>query len=603
MRQSKNTNYIPQELIDEIREKCDIVQVISDRGVALKSVGKDYKGICPFHEDTSPSFSVSPEKQMFYCFGCQVGGTVFTFLQKYEGLTYIEAVKEVADLVGVALPGNTSRSNINRTSIRELNEFALDFFHRTLKDIRTGEKALNYLKKRGVNNKTIAEMKLGYAPAGDEILKASIRKGFPMKLLQEGGLVKERYGRETDLFRNRLIFPIFDERGVIVGFGGRALDDSLPKYLNSPETLVYQKSKILYNLNFAKKTIQKSKESILVEGYMDAIIPYQAGITNVVASLGTSLSDQHAKLLKRFAETVVIVYDGDSAGIRAALRGLDILVKEGLHVRVAILPEESDPDDFVKKNGAQKFRNLIDKAENLIEFQIQLATKEDDITKIDTKVRIVKEIAPILSNIQNNIELSEYINRLSEELKINRDALITELRKHGVTFKSSQRANSTKSKPKDSRTYIEWHLIKLLLHKPDLVSEVKLHLNHDDFNNRYASQIAQILWTECESSSEVNVSKLIDNCTDEKIRGIMSKLLIDASKSNYRSILDGSKPQHIEESVVEYRVKGCIKKIIDQMLKSLEEQQRASADLNNEEDLEKLVRLRERRKNLKFSKF
>lgn len=611
MKQSKTSNYIPQDLIDDIREKCDIVQVISDRGLALQPSGKEYKALCPFHEEKTPSFYVSPEKQMFYCFGCQAGGTVFTFLQKYEGMSYIDAVKEVADRVGVTLPGQSGqskRSSVNRTSIRELNEFAVEFFQRKLKDSRTGGKALDYLKRRGVHYKTIVEMKLGYAPTGDELLKTAIRQGFSIKLLQEGGLIKERYGRESDRFRNRLIFPIFDERSVPAGFGGRALDDALPKYLNSPETLLYQKSKILYNLNFAKTTIQKSKEAILVEGYMDTVIPYQAGVANIVASLGTSLSERHAKLLKRWTETVIIVYDGDPAGIRAALRGLGILIKEGLRVKVAVLPEDTDPDDFVRKNGVQDFRDLIKKAENVIDFQIQLATKEGNIAEVDTKIQIVKELADTLSNVQSNIELSEYINTLSEQLKIDRELLISDLRKHGVAMTEVRDWNSGKRQSKgrsvksskriESQTYIEWHLIKLLLLKPDLIGKVKLHLNYNDFSNKYAEEIAHMLWLQCEKSPDVDVPKLIDSCTDEKIREIMSKLIFNGSKPQ-RRILDGSKPLQLEENVAEYRVKGCVIKMIDQMLKNLEKQLRLSADSANEDDLEKLVRLHERRKNLK----
>ncbi|MDE0044189.1 MAG: DNA primase, partial [Candidatus Poribacteria bacterium] len=405
---------IPREVIEEIRERTDIVEVISECGVPLRPAGKDYKANCPFHDEKTPSFSVSPQKQIFYCFGCQTGGNVISFVQKREGKSFVESVEWLAGRLGMALPSQDAKAeqaSRKRRGLQDLNRFATQYFHQQLLTRSVGGPALAYLKSRGVNDETIQQSQLGYTtPGRRDLVKAATQAGFSIQQLVDAGLIKNDDHRPVDRFRGRIIFPILDERGIPVGFGGRALaDDLLPKYLNSPTTDLYDKSKTLYNLYQARQEIQKTGRALLVEGYLDALMLHQAGIKNVVASLGTSLSASHASLLKRFSEEVVIVYDGDAAGLQATLRGLHLLLKETLRVRISLLPPDQDPDSFVRDNGVDRFNDEIEKAINLIEFQIQRAVRQDALRNVEVKAQAVKEIGLTLSNVENQVQLNEYV--------------------------------------------------------------------------------------------------------------------------------------------------------------------------------------------------
>ena len=330
MRQA--SNHIPREILDDICAQNDIVEVISESGVLLKPVGKAYKGLCPFHDEKTPSFNVSPEKQAFYCFGCNAGGNVVSFLRKYDGKSFMEAMEWLSERAGVPLPtqdGRARQVSQKRLELQDLNRFAVEHFHRQLLDPQIGGHALAYLKNRAIKDQTIKEFQLGYAtPGRQDIVKAATQAGFSIQQLIDVGLIRSDDQGTMDRFRGRVIFPIRDERGNPVGFGGRALSEGqLPKYLNSPTTALYDKSKTLYNLYEARSGNPKRRRRvILVEGYFDALMPYQAGAQNVVASLGTSFSTSHADLLKRFAEETILLYDGDPAGFQAALRGLHILL-------------------------------------------------------------------------------------------------------------------------------------------------------------------------------------------------------------------------------------------------------------------------------------
>jgi len=556
MQYSSNEYTIPKSLIDEVRDQTDIVQVISEHGIPLRRAGKSYKAPCPFHDEQNPSFSVSPEKQFFYCFGCQASGNVFHFLQKFDGLTFVEAVKTLAERAGIALPGQTSqfsRAQSTLPVLKELNQFALNYFHQQLLNSKIGSRALSYLKNRGITSKTIMTFKLGYAlPSFSDFLKAGARAGFSQQVMLDGGFIKSKEGKPYDAFRGRIMFPIFSDYGDPIGFGGRALDDdNLPKYLNSPETLLYHKGKVLYNLNLARQALtlrareQKSRQVILVEGYFDAIIPYQFGVPNIVASSGTAFTEDHARLLKRYADEIVIMYDGDTAGLNATQRGLDLLVKQGLRVKIALLPRGSDPDNFIRAHGADAFNKLADTAVDFVDFQIRMVCRKKNYRSIEAKVQAAQELCSILSNIKNLVALNEYVKRTAVELEIDEAILWQELRKLGVVIHKPPKTfikYRTKEKPRES---LERQLLECLLQRPDLISQATAQLNYKDFSNENYSKIAEMLFKKSGNGGNIRVQDLIDDCKDEKVRGIISNLFLQSHH-----------PPNLEANV-----NGCIRKL------------------------------------------
>jgi len=550
MQHSSNEYTIPKNLIDEVRDKTDIVQIISEHGIPLKRTGKNYTAPCPFHDEQNPSFSVSPEKQFFYCFGCQAGGTVFQFLQKFDGLTFIETVKTLAERAGIALPGQTqsSRAQSSISVLKELNQFALDYFHKQLLNPTIGSRALAYLKNRGITSKTIMTFKLGYAlPSFSDFLKAGARAGFSQQVMLDGGFIKSKDGKPYDGFRDRVMFPIFSDYGDPVGFGGRALnDDNHPKYLNSPETLLYHKGKVLYNLNLALQALrlhsrqQKSRQIILVEGYFDAIIPYQFGVENIVASSGTAFTEDHARLLKRYSDETVIMYDGDTAGLNATQRGLDLLVKQGLRVKIALLSKDSDPDNFIRAQGVDAFKNLVATAIDFIDFRIRMVCRQKNFRSIEAKVQAAKELCSTLSNVKELVALNEYVKRTAIELEIDESILWQELRKLGVVTNKPSKTlikHGTREKPRES---LERQLLECLLQRPDLISQAASRLSYKDFSNDNYSKIAEILWQKSINGGNIRVQDLISDCNDEKLRGMISSLFLQSrNPPNLEATLNG----------------------------------------------------------------
>jgi DNA primase len=580
------SNQIPREFIEDIRTQNDIVEVISELGIPLRPAGKDYKALCPFHSEKTPSFTVSPEKQFFHCFGCSTGGTVITFLQKHEGKSFIEAVEWLAARVGASLPGGDGKSmqaSRRRLELQDLNRFAMTYFHKQLLTTTIGGSALAYVKNRGITDKTIRHFQLGYTkPDRRDLVRAATQEGFSIQQLVDAGLIKNEEGGPLDRFRGRVIFPIIDERGIPVGFGGRALsEDLMPKYLNSPTTTLYDKSRTLYNLYNARLPIQKAGKAILVEGYIDAIMLHQAGIQNVVASLGTSFSESHAKLLKRFSEEVLIVYDGDTAGLQATLRGLHQLLKEGLRVRIVRLPADEDPDLFIRSQGVEAFNGLLDKAINLIEFQIQRAVEQDVLRRVDVKTQAVKEISSTLSNVQSQVELTEYIKYASQELDISQAVLWSELRRLGVKSthpSQSPRNAASQNRPKKTlspRESIEWQLIQALIQRPELIADAKQQLDHRNFTHPQLAQVAQMLWEASASETGVKIQHLIDTCYDEQVRGILSNAALQ------RTI-----PPNLKA-----RVDGCLKKLSQFLLLDLERTVRSTALTQGDNGIDMLAEL------------
>ena len=582
-----SSHQIPREVVDEIRERSDIVEVISECGVPLRPAGKDYKANCPFHDEKTPSFSVSPQKQIFYCFGCQTGGNVISFVQKYEGKSFVESIEWLASRLGMALPNQDAKADQarrKRLEFQDLNRFAAEYFHKQLLTPEVGGRARAYLKTRGVNDATIQQSQLGYTtPGRRDLVKAATQAGFSIQQLVDVGLIKNDDKGQVDRFRGRIIFPILDERGVPVGFGGRALaDDLLPKYLNSPATTIYDKSKTLYNLYPARSEIQKTGTALLVEGYLDALILYQAGIKNVVASLGTALSASHASLLKRFSEEVVIVYDGDAAGFQATLRGLHLLVKEALRVRIALLPPDQDPDSFVRSEGVDKFNDEIEKAINLIEFQIQRAVRQDALRNVEVKAQAVKEISLTLSNVESQVQLSEYVKFTARELDINENALWREMRSKGVGTKAKHTSSTHQDSPPSPdearlspREDIEEQLVETLIQSPDFVPYVKDQLHYEDFTQPDLARIVQMLWEASTPETSIDIQDLINCCNDEKTKGIISN-----------AILRRPPPPNSKA-----KVDGCLQKFRQFLVLDMERMIRSNALTQGDDNIDTLEQL------------
>ena len=421
------------EILDEIRSRNDIVSTISQY-MTLKRKGRNYFGLCPFHNEKSPSFSVSPDKQIFHCFGCGVGGDVINFVKKIENIVFLDSVRLLAEKSGIQLPNDISKAeeeNIKlKNRVYKINELAAKFYHENLYK-PTSKIAQDYIKKRKLNNATLKSFLMGYASnSSNELLRYLKEQGFTEDELLASCLIGKSDRGYYDKFRNRLMIPIRDERGRFIAFGGRVLDDSKPKYINSPENIVYSKGRNLFGLNVAREGIHGPlKRLLIVEGYMDAISLYQRGITNVVASLGTALTDSQGRLLRRNTEQVILGYDADGAGQQAIIRGMEILKSMDIDIRILQISGAKDPDEYVLKFGPEKMVKAMDEAISAIEFKIKVLRANLDLNNVNDKVKFLTEIAKILSNVDNNIEREVYIDRISKVYEISKNAIVSEVDK------------------------------------------------------------------------------------------------------------------------------------------------------------------------------
>ena len=418
------------EIIEEVRSSNDIVDVISQY-VTLKRSGRNYFGLCPFHKEKSPSFSVSPDKQIYHCFGCGVGGNVFHFLSKIENITFRESIEELAERAGITLPVLDSREDTKqmelKTKVYEINALAAQFYHENLYK-PSSKIAQEYIKKRKLDNKTLQSFLIGYSGNFDELYQMLKQKGYTEEqMMASSMIVKSDRGRYLDRFRKRVMFPIQDVRGKIIAFGGRVLDDSKPKYMNSPETIVYSKGRHLFGMNLAKNS--GSKKIIIVEGYMDAISLHQRGINNAVASLGTALTEAQGRLLRKYSEQVIIGYDADGAGQAATLRGLEILQNLGCDIRILQIEGAKDPDEFVVKYGPERFNLYVEKAISLIEYKVKMLKKELNIDNANDKIKFLNEIAKLLSKITNELEKEVYVEKIAKEYGISQEAIYAQINK------------------------------------------------------------------------------------------------------------------------------------------------------------------------------
>lgn len=431
-------SFFTDDYIEQVRNANDIVELIGEH-VQLRRSGRNFLGLCPFHAEKTPSFSVSPEKQMYYCFGCHASGTVFNFVMETAKISFPEAVRTLAMRANIPLPEAAPKSKEAQAKQKErqllyrVNQWAAEYFHNQLRQPEAKE-AREYLARRGISVALVEKMKLGYAPDGWTNLVAAAERGrVPIAPLVKLGLIAPRQqDGYYDRFRARLMIPIADERGRIVAFGGRVLDHSLPKYLNSPESALFDKGRLLFGLHYANSFIRKAGNAVLVEGYMDCLSAWQFGIGNVVASLGTALTSAQARLLKRYTNQVILCYDADGSGIRAALRGLDLLLKAGLQVRVATLPNGQDPDDCLRQKGAEYFlREILEKAQPVVDFQLAMLRREYDLNTVEGKSQFVAAASALLATLDNEVAKIAYAQQIAYELQVPESAVLAELAKHG----------------------------------------------------------------------------------------------------------------------------------------------------------------------------
>lgn len=431
---------IPEEIIDEIRHQADIVDVISEY-VALSKTGQNYKGLCPFHNEKTPSFVVNPQKQLFRCYGCGVGGNVFTFLMQHEQYSFPEAVYVLAKRVGIQLPNNKAEKYTPQQlgqleTLYTLHTEVAGYFTSLLLNAEEGQSARDYLRRRGIQAEQIRQFSLGYALPGWESLRRKFLARYSKETLLESGLIiKRKGGGEYDRFRDRLMIPIRDDRGRIIAFGGRILGDGDPKYLNSPESPIFHKSQTLFGLSLAKKEARRRGHIIIAEGYFDMLIPYYHGVPNVVATMGTALTEDHLRLMQRYAKRATLMFDADAAGINAATRSLDLFLKFGFDVRAAVLPEEDDPDSFVRRAGAEQFQTFVEQAVPLLDFVRERIIERYDLSRIDQQIACANHLLPTLVKIQDLMERAAQINKTADLLNIEDRALLQELKKVAETGK------------------------------------------------------------------------------------------------------------------------------------------------------------------------
>jgi len=521
--------HIPEEIITKIRGSQDIVEVIS-RHISLKKTGQNYTGRCPFHSEKTPSFVVSPGKQIFHCFGCATGGNVITFLMKYESITFPEAVKRLAHDAGIEIAERHRKGERGEKFLYEVNKAAADYYYKVLSAAKEAEPARNYLLARGLSIETMKRFKIGYSINSWNGAYDYLRKeGFKEEDMVKAGIAAPNTSGSGchDRFRGRVMLPICDIQNRVAGFGGRVLDDSTPKYLNSPETPVFSKGHLLYGLDAAKDSIRETGYAILVEGYMDVIALHQAGVTNVVGTLGTAFTINHLRLLNRFCKETVLTFDSDPAGINAALRTMDIFNDSEVKAKVLLLPEGDDPDTFVGKNGKAAFLALVQSAKGIIDFAIDRIIDEvrgrvpDHGGSINSKVKGAGDCLSIIKKISNRIEKDQYIQRVSRGFGIEKEVLLSELRR-GNERKKGVLPEKVKETAVE-RPKAEEILLSLLIRDWALRKMVGDLLRVEDFTNPQFQEIAGHLLR-----SERDIHEIINSeeCNQE-IKDTMTKMAVN----------------------------------------------------------------------------
>lgn len=571
--------YYSEDLIEEVISQNDIVDVISEY-VTLKKRGRNFIGLCPFHREKTPSFCVSMDKQIFKCFGCSQGGNVISFIMKIENLEFWESVEMLAERANIDLSRyeQSSKSFANKKETKNLKETLFNinrevgiFYHNNLVELLKEENNIvkEYVKKRQFDMKTITKFGIGFANGKIHLFDYLISKGFRKEeILKSGILIENDRGKIYDRFHTRLIFPIFDIRDRIIAFGGRVLDKSLPKYVNSQENEIYHKGKTLYLMNFAKRN--KQDRIIIVEGYMDAIALQKSGFDNAVASLGTALTDDQARLLKKYTDNVIICYDQDSAGQNATLRGLDILHKRGINVKVLKLdkPDVKDPDEYINKYGKERFKNCIENSISLVEFKVSMLEKTLDINNIDSKISFLTKTAEILAGIENDIEREVYVNKIANKYKIGTGPILKEVekkinKKQEATVIDMQSLTRKMHLTTSLRKRQEQYIIALILsHDKKIEEKIFKEISPKDIEDVSIKKIYEFI-INLKKDYDINkidiLSKLKD---DELIKELTEIIYIDTQNENNEKLLN---------DVLTYKRKEKLYLRRDEILKRLEQ--------------------------------
>ena len=526
---------IPEEIVNEIRQRADIVEVIGEF-VKLEKAGQNYKGLCPFHKEKTPSFTVNPAKQIFHCYGCGTGGNVFTFLMKHEQYSFPETLHILARRFGVRLPeksDDVSTQQLQQTErLYQLHVEVGAFFAEQLRSRPEAKIAREYLRKRGIDEEAQQRFGFGYAlPAWDALRRKFIQK-YGEEVLLESGLVIKRKSEEGDdarhaavgsydRFRDRLMIPIHDERGRIIAFGGRILGDGQPKYMNSPENPIFHKSKTLFGFHHVKDAVRRLGMIVLVEGYFDMLVPFAHGVPNIAATMGTALTDQHLRALQRYAQKVTLIFDPDPAGVNAMMKALDLFLAYGFEVRAGILPTGDDPDTFVRKAGVAEFQRIVERAPLLLDFIRDRIIERYDTSRLDQQIACVNQLIPIIAKIQNEIEWNAQINKTAELLHITDAALLLELRKIKRTATIQQREDV---KTATKIPIVEQYLVTALLKDKRLISKAQEHIQVDELSHPLTRRVLKALFVYGDKSDFE--AKMLDMFQGSEFQGELSRLFM-----------------------------------------------------------------------------
>jgi DNA primase len=535
-------DFIPEGKIIEIRERANILEVISDF-VSLKKAGKNYLGLCPFHSERTPSFTVNEEKGIFHCFGCGAGGNVFNFLMRANSLSFPEAVKELAKKYGITLPSRElSEAEKARRSLKaqlfEINEIAAEYYHRLLIAQKEGEEGRRYLAQRGISKEVIHDHRLGFAPSSwDSLFYFLQNKGVPLNLAERLGLILPRKeGRNPgeksgfyDRFRRRVIFPIINVGGTVCGFGGRIIDDvaasgsqASPKYMNSPESPVYSKGQTLYGLNMALGPIREQGSALIVEGYMDLLSLNQEGIRNVVASLGTALTSAQLSLLGRYTREAVLIFDADESGQKATQRSLELFLQEGIAVRVASLPTGFDPDSFVRQEKKEGFEQVLTKALPLIDYLLEQTLRRHPTGTVEGKVRAVRELLPALNRLKDPLEQTLYLERVASRLGLKESQIRAQLgRKQAPAAEAGEKTQGISRGPAYERV-----LLQLMLLHSQVIPVVEEAMGKDAFSDPRYKKLAREIMRFWETKHKMDVQEFFTQVGDEELKDLTSELLL-----------------------------------------------------------------------------
>ena len=586
--------YYSDELIEEVRSRNDIVDVIGGY-VRLQKKGSTYFGLCPFHNEKTGSFSVSPGKQMYYCFGCGAGGNVFTFLMQYENFTFGEAMQQLADRVGIELPQQEmtsaqKREADKRARLLEINKEAAMYFYRLLRSPR-GQNAYQYFKKRELSDETMQRFGLGYSDQySDDLYRYLRSKGYDDQILKETGLVTiDEVRGGHDKFWNRAMFPIMDVHNRVIGFGGRVMGDGEPKYLNSPETKIFDKSRNLYGLNIARST--RKNQLLLCEGYMDVIALHQAGFDNAVASLGTALTSGHANLLKRYTKEVYLTYDSDGAGVKAALRAIPILKEVGIVTKVINMRPYKDPDEFIKALGAEEYQKRIDEAENSFLFEIRIMESQHDMNDPESKTAFYNEVAKKLLGFSEELERNNYIEAVADKYQIGFDnlrklvnqlAMKDGLAREHTPLKTGIHENKKKE---DGMKQSQKLLLTWLIEDPRLFGKVEKLITADDVTEELYHRVAQELFAQYDRDKNVNPAQIISLFQEEEeqkeVAGLFNARIHEVETKNDMEKALKETIIRIKQNSIDYRTKHADPTDLNALMKVVEDKR----------SLEKLERL------------